>query len=207
MDTYRWVFLAGFGVFLISAIYSIVQIIVLGSSDPSKSAGRTGPAVVYALTASMSPLKKESSYLHLPTYTAGILFHIGTFLSFMLLFIHFIELSPGRSLTVIFSVVLLGTAACGVGILVKRAVRSEMRMLSTPDDYASNILVTGFQLLSAAALQRENCLPVLFVYGALLFLYVPVSKLRHTIYFITSRIYLGLVFGKRGVWPPGGRQL
>ena len=206
MDLYRLILLAGFGLFLASAIYSVARLAILGHSDHSKPAGRRGPAVAYALTTSMSPLKKESARLHLPTYTAGILFHIGTFLSFALLFSHFIGSSPGSRTAALLSPALLATAACGMGILVKRLSKPSMRMLSVPDDYASNLLVSGFQLLSAAALQQENLIPLLFVYSALLFLYIPVSKLRHTIYFITSRIYLGLIFGRRGVWPPGGHQ-
>jgi hypothetical protein len=41
----------------------------------------------------------------------------------------------------------------------------------------------------------------LFIYAAFLFLYIPFGKLKHTVYFFSSRIYLGKFFGKRGVWP------
>lgn len=203
MDLFRWIFLAGFGIFFTSAIYSMIRILILGHADPSKSTGRIGPAVLYALTASMSPFKKESAYLHLPTYTAGLLYHTGIFLGLVLVFLHFFDLSPAGSVSSILAILLVITGASGVGILIKRIVKPKMRKLSNPDDYASNLLVTCFQLFSALALRREDMLPALFVYAGLLLLYIPVSKLRHAIYFATSRIYLGIIFGRRGVWPSG----
>ena len=206
MDIFRWILLGGFGVFLASAVYSIIQIIILGSSDYSRPAGKIGRGLLYAFTASMSPRKKESAYLHLPTYSAGILYHIGTFLGILLLVTHFLDFGLGRLLSLLLSGILLISAACGMGILLKRVSKPEMRLLSTPDDYASNLLVTGFQVISVMTLQLPGMQPYLFIYGALLFIYVPISKLRHTIYFFTSRFYLGLVFGRRGVWPSGDRM-
>lgn len=201
MDIFRWILLGGFGIFLASAVYSIIQILILGSSDYSRPAGKIGSGLLYAFTASMSPLKKESAYLHLPTYSAGILYHIGTFLGILLLFIHLLDIGIGRSFNLLLSGLLLISAACGMGILLKRVSKPAMRLLSTPDDYASNLLVTGFQLLSFMALHLPGVKPCLFIYGALLFIYIPISKLKHTIYFFTSRFFLGLVFGRRGVWP------
>jgi hypothetical protein len=154
----------------------------------------------------MSPLKKESAYLHLPTYTAGLLYHAGTFLGLFLAFLHYFDLSPTGSVSSILAIILIVTGVSGIGILIKRIVKPKMRKLSNPDDYASNLLVTCFQFISALALLNARLLPVLFVYTGLLFLYIPVSKLRHTIYFATSRIYLALIFGRRGVWPSGGER-
>jgi len=203
VDIFKWILLGGFGVFLASAVYSIIQILILGSSDHSRPSGKIGLGLLYAFTASMSPRKKESAYLHLPTYSAGILYHIGTFLCIMLLVTHLLDFEFGRLLGLLLSGILLISAACGMGILLKRVSKPAMRLLSTPDDYASNLLVTGFQVISVMTLQLPGMQPYLFIYGALLFIYVPISKLRHTIYFFTSRFFLGLVFGRRGVWPSG----
>ena len=81
-------------------------------------------------------------------------------------------------------------------------VKPQMRALSTPDDYISNILVTTFQLATAAALLWWQVLPVYFVLTALLLLYIPVGKLKHAIYFFAARYQLGYFFGRRSVWPP-----
>jgi hypothetical protein len=37
---------------------------------------------------------------------------------------------------------------------------------------------------------------------SLLMLYIPIGKLRHTVYFFAARYHLGYFFGWRGVWPP-----
>ena len=43
--------------------------------DPASGKERT--AVAYSFTGAMSPLKKESAFLHLPTYSAGLIYHRG----------------------------------------------------------------------------------------------------------------------------------
>ena len=93
------------------------------------------------------------------------------------------------------------SCVCGLALLVKRVVTPAMRYFSNPDDYFSNIIATGFVALTAAALRYETAAPALFVYAGVLFLYIPVGKLRHAIYFALARIYLGLFYGRRGVWP------
>lgn len=207
MRTHHLVLLTGFGIFSLISLFYLIRVVKEGRrSDPSQPEGRVLPAVVYALTASMSPLRKETAYLHVPTYTAGLLFHVGTFLSFGWLAIHLFQLRIGPFLTTGSAFLLMVSAVCGLSILIKRIVTPKMRMLSNPDDYASNLLVTGFQALSALTLLRSDLIPVLFIYGGVLFLYIPASKLRHTIYFFTSRIHLGIFYGRRGIWPPGARR-
>jgi len=88
---------------------------------------------------------------------------------------------------------------CGLFILIKRILNAKMRFLSHPDDYFSNLLVTCFQTLSAMILVWDSLLPYFFIWAAFLFLYIPISKLRHVVYFFTSRIHLGMFYGKRGV--------
>jgi hypothetical protein len=77
-----------------------------------------------------------------------------------------------------------------------------MRALSNPDDYISNLIVTLFQLATAAVLFWPQLFPVYFVLTALLLLYIPLGKLKHAIYFFAARYQLGYFFGRRNVWPP-----
>jgi nitrate reductase gamma subunit len=81
-------------------------------------------------------------------------------------------------------------------------VKSELRSLSSPDDYISNILVTLFQLLSGLVLLVPEAIPGYFIMASLLLLYFPIGKLKHAIYFFAARYQLGLFYGWRGVWPP-----
>lgn len=49
--------------------------------DLSQKSGNIAHAICYSCIGAMSPMQKESAHLHLPTYTAGIFFHIGNFLA------------------------------------------------------------------------------------------------------------------------------
>jgi len=148
----------------------------------------------------MSPWKKESAYLHLPSYLAGVIFHIGTFISFFWVIVHALGGSMPGSLEQVSLFALIVTTACGLGIFIKRITLAKLRLISTPDDYFSNLLVTVFQGVSAAALTQGSLIPSLLGYTGFLLLYIPMSKLRHAFYFFLARFYLGVFYGKRGVW-------
>lgn len=156
----------------------------------------------YAFVGAMSPAKKESAFLYLPTYVAGIIYHLGTFTALVLFFFIAFKLHAGTTLASIISAFLAVSGLCGFGILIKRIVKSQMRELSNPDDYISNLLVSVFHWVSALVLLSDTMLPVYFVISGLLFLYIPLGKLKHTIYFFAARYHLGFFFGRRGVWPP-----
>lgn len=100
----------------------------------------------------MSPTKKESAYLHLPTYAAGLLYHLGTFLCIALLITSLVNLQFPQVVNWVLSAALVVSFAGGVAILVKRMFSKELRQLSNPDDFISNILVTLFQVATAVYL-------------------------------------------------------
>jgi len=149
----------------------------------------------------MLPWKKESARLHPAVYILGVAYHGGTFLGFFWLVVLFVRagLPP---VTASVSVALLAlTALAGLILLARRALNPNLRHFSSPDDYFSNILVTGFQALAAGVLAKAVPTGPLFVYAGLLLVYIPVGKLRHALYFGLARYYLGLFYGRRGVWP------
>lgn len=187
----------------LSCTYHLVRLISLGNPiDFSKKKGNIGEATRYSFTGAMSPMKKESAYLHLPTYTAGLLYHFGTFLSIFLFFLFLFKIVPQSWLQwgIIGFLILSGLS--GLGILIKRMVKKELLALSNPDDFISNMLVTAFQFITALALYNGQYLPVYFIIASILLLYLPLGKLKHTIYFFAARYHLGFFYGWRGVWPP-----
>jgi len=149
----------------------------------------------------MNPLKKESAYLHLPTYTAGILYHTGTFVSLAVFFLFVFHAGFLYSLQWVLICILAVSSASGIGILIKRISLKKLRSLSNPDDYISNILVTAFQLFTLIALINESFAPYYFIGAAILFLYLPLGKLKHLLYFFAARYHLGFFYGWRGTWP------
>jgi uncharacterized membrane protein YhaH (DUF805 family) len=203
MYWYHYIALASSGIFLANFCYHLIRLIRSGKPyDYAPGAGKTGPAIRYSFTGAMSPLKKESAYLHLPSYIAGIIYHLGSFLSILLFILNwFINLSFGL-FTGILAICLLVSVCCGIGILTKRIIDINLKNLSNPDDYLSNILVTSFQLLTALTLIMDTFTPVYYIMSSLLLLYFPLGKLKHAIYFFAARYHLGFFYGWRGVWPP-----
>lgn len=203
----HWILITGFGVFISAVLYFLIEIVRKANIDDlSQAKGLTIPAVIYSLTGAMSPFKKETAYLHKPTYILGIMYHLGSFYAIFLLFLHFFNITLLPIIIRFSYYFLILTSLCGVTILIKRIFNHRLRHLSTADDYFSNILVTGFQILSVITLHKQEISSILFIFAAVLFLYTPMGKLRHAIYFVVSRFYLGLFYGKRGIWPPKRRR-
>jgi hypothetical protein len=203
MFWYQWLAIAALAICMINCIYLFFRIISLGNPpEYARRAGNIGKAVRYSFTGAMSPRQKESAYLHLPTYIAGIIYHIGTFLSIIIFFLYFFDLNIGGWACWIAVGILAASSLCGIGILIKRIMKHELRSLSNPDDYISNILVTAFQLITAVDM-IYSVWPAYYIISALLLLYLPLGKLKHAIYFFAARYHLGFFYGWRGVWPPG----
>jgi nitrate reductase gamma subunit len=203
MYWYQYLALASLLVCLASSLVHVFRLIRLGKpSDFAPPSGKTWPAIQYSFTGAMSPTKKESAFLHLPTYAAGILYHLGTFLAIFLFFLMLLQFPFSGMFAVLLSVFFLITGGCGLAILIKRMVKHELRSLSSPDDYISNLLVTLFQLTTALVLLMPESGAGYFILASLLLLYFPVGKLKHAIYFFAARYQLGLFYGRRGVWPP-----
>lgn len=216
--------IAALAICLLACLLHFIRIIRLGKpKDFARQAPKKGNAVFFAFTGAMSPAKKESAYLHLPTYTAGILYHLGTFLSFFLFFFILAGRLPSGWLTGLIIAFLLVSTVSGVAIFTKRIIKKELRFLSNPDDFISNFMVTVFQFMTLTMIFLFSPLPLVssspfheipasshpavllsyYLIFTLLTLYIPVGKLRHMVYFFAARYHLGYFFGWRGVWPAG----
>jgi len=81
-----------------------------------------------------------------------------------------------------------------------------LRGISCPDDFAANVLVDLLLAAAIASLWIPGADAVLLATAALLFLYIPLGKIRHCFFFFYSRILFGIFFGRRGVLPPRPRE-
>jgi len=172
--------------------------------DLSKPMGSVCKGVVYSYTKAMLPHHKESARLHLPTFTAGLVFHAGIFLS-ILTFIWFIvttvfDCSMPQMVTDSCGGFLVATTGCGMAILLKRLFNRELRALSCADDYISNGISSLFQLATAGYLFFHEPLSY-YIVASLFFLWLPMGKTRHLLYFFAARFHLGFFYGRRGSWP------
>jgi len=186
-------------------IYRLIYLLSLGMpKDLSQETGSVKKGIIYSFTGAMSPTAKESAYLHLPTYIAGLLYHAGIFTS--LLFFVWVVISGilkietpdlvGKLLTIM----LIITSVAGLSILIKRFASAELRYLSCADDYISNMLSTLSQVAAVIYL-NTNADVVYFVLMAILFLWMPWGKTKHLLYFFFARIHLGFFYGRRNAWP------
>jgi len=122
-----YTYLALFSAFVCVGVftYRLVYLLSLGMpKDLSQQIGSVKKGIIYSFTGAMSPTAKESAYLHLPTYTAGLLYHAGIFTS--ILFFVWVIISGffaidtpqfvNYALILLFSV----SAIAGISILIKR---------------------------------------------------------------------------------------
>ena len=167
----------------------------------AKVAGDPRAGARYAFTKAMLPWAKESVRMSLPSYMAGMAFHAGVFTAFAQL----LCVLAGWPLPALPVRVLLAIGALGgLSLFVKRLAKAELRGLSTPDDFVSNLLTTLFVLLALGASLVPGLTSAWLVEAILLLVYAPLGKIRHCLFFFTTRYHLGAFFGRRGTFPPGG---
>jgi hypothetical protein len=141
----------------------------------------------------MLPHKKESASRHLPSFSVGVVFHGAAFIALALL------IAPAHWPWL--AIPLGAGVAASVYLVARRVSDAGVRSMSGADDYISTSLV-GVFILSAAA--RILTLSPGFavahnLVGAALFLYMPLGKLRHWLYFFLARGLFGWKLGRRGV--------
>ncbi len=177
------------------------------SSKPSyaEPRGDSVSGILYALGPAMMPWNKESVRQHLPTWIIGIVYHLGILGAWTFLIVHMISGIPDGWVAAM-QVVSGAGALSGIALLVKRLSRAHLRAISSPDDIAANLLVDLFLL--TGFLTARNLVPASWWYGTaiLMFLYMPLGKIRHCALFFKVRILYGRFFGSRGVFPASGGE-
>ena len=167
--------------------------------DLARERGSVGRAVLFAFTLGMAPWEKESTRIHWIAYLRGIFFHIGIFMAFgVLLASPWLEALPSWLVCIGAAVTGFGAIFGFAGIFMRLAGPNE-RVLSLPDDYASVFLTSLFITLAFATLLRPALLPAFYVVTGIMGAYIPISKIRHCVYFFYSKFFFGKGFGHRGV--------
>lgn len=214
MSIFAWISIGALSCCVIGFLLRFIQLVKGGApKDLSLKSGSVVKGVIYSNTGAMLPGHKESAYLHLPTYTAGICFHLGNFLSLALYIWSIICVRYGLGtpalLALILAIFLFISCICGFSIFFKRIFSPSLRSLSGFDDYFSNALCTllqlcGFLLMLFNAYDKD--IPALydsfFLVASLLFLWMPVGKIKHLLYYFAARFQLGFFYGWRNTWPP-----
>ncbi|MBD3415159.1 MAG: hypothetical protein GF421_12120 [Candidatus Aminicenantes bacterium] len=167
----------------------------------SQASGSWKRGVLYAFGRGMMPWEKDSARRHLITYGAGLLYHAGILAALLGLFFSLFSAILPHLITLILALVMVFALLCGLGLLIKRAVLKHMRAISSPDDYVSNILVDIFLIFSILNLLELPLQRLWYFSAILLFLYIPLGKIKHCFFFFYTRFLFGSFFGRRGVYP------
>ncbi|MCP4601948.1 MAG: hypothetical protein GY847_15775 [Proteobacteria bacterium] len=143
-------------------------------------------------------------------YLSFVLFHIGVVAGIFLAI--YSSLNPEFFKIPIVAnafMLMLGVAfLVGVIRILRRMVMPVMRLISTPDDYFSVFMLTGWFLTGVLAQAHiaghlpDTMYMVVFLAVTSFFLvYVPFSKISHYLYYPFTRYYIGKTLGHRGSMP------
>ena len=204
MDTLlRYIVIATFLFSIISLTVMVFKTFSFGKKELyAEPKGSVGKGIIYAFGRGMMPWEKESAGKHLPTYIGGVIYHGGVFLSLLYLLSVIVEFPIPAILLLPLRVFCAASIAAGLGLLVKRYAKLQMRELSCPDDGAANILVDLFLLITFLHTLLPGWNAYLFLISIIMFLYIPFGKIRHCFFFFYIRILFGLFYGRRNVFPP-----
>jgi len=137
-----------------------------------------------------------------------VIFHIGVVAAISATFI--IPFWPGafeiKALVRIFQLALGAAFAVGIIRPIRRITSPTMRLISTPDDYFSLVLMSSFFASGVFAVPNEyevseGPLIFFFIMTTFFLIYVPFSKISHYLYYPFTRYFLGKTMGHRGVFP------
>lgn len=165
------------------------------------AAGDPAAGTRYAFTWAMLPQAKESVRMHLPSYAAGMFFHLGALTAFGLLVLELAGVGLPAAVVWPARIATLAGALGGLALLAKRALTPHLRGLSSPDDFVANLLTTSFAALAGAASLHPPLRTAWLVVTTVLLVYLPIGKIRHCVFFFSSRAHLGAFFGYRGTFP------
>ncbi len=143
-------------------------------------------------------------------WVSFILFHAGVVVGIFLAI--FSSLIPSLFtipiVANVFMAILAAAFLVGLGRIIRRLAKPVMRLISTPDDIFSVIMLTGWFLTGVLAQAHIiGILPdvtylVVFLFATSFFLvYVPFSKISHYLYYPFTRYYIGKTLGHRGSMP------
>jgi nitrate reductase gamma subunit len=149
----------------------------------------------------MAPWSKESTRLHAIAYMRGVAFHLGIFLGLAVLIA-----SPWLSGLPQLVRFLLGAGAAagalfGMAGLLARWKETNLKALSTPDDYFAVLIVSLFLGAEALWLFFPQAQTIFYLTSAAMLVYAPLGKIRHCLYYAASRLFYGKFIGNHAVLP------
>jgi len=162
-----------------------------------------------AMPWSMESTRKPKGFIF---YLSFVIFHLGVVAGITLAFIStiapdFLRISVVANTMLVF---LVSAFLVSVYRVFRRSLRPLMRLISTPDDYFSLLMLTIWFGLGACTqaflmgvwgMTNETLLVAYLYLTSFFLLYVPFSKISHYLYYPFTRTYIGRALGHRGSYP------
>ena len=171
-------------------------------------AGNKKAGIIYSMMNVAMPWEMESTRKNPGFYTQFIIFHVGITIAISTTFIipYWPDLFKIKIIVWVFQFIVGIAFVIGLIRLYRRIANPAMRLISTPDDYFSLVLMIIYFAVSFFAIPNEyetNELTLIIFFGltAFLLIYVPFSKICHYLYYPFTRYFLGRTMGHRGVFP------
>lgn len=164
----------------------------------------------YSLANVLMPWAMESTRRGFAFYMTFALFHLGVVAGISLAFLSTVARPFLRHPVVSATILGLLFAAFAIGLyrIARRLLRPVMKLISTPDDYFSIVMLTSWfflgiltELSIIGRLAGEGYAVGYLLLTSFFLLYVPFSKISHYLYYPFTRIWLGRTLGHRGTYP------
>jgi hypothetical protein len=171
--------------------------------EVSPARGNLPRAIAGSYASVLTPWRIESLHDHWVRWTVFTVYHVGILAAIGATFtIPFLPRLMTEPVRWVFAIS-IGLAFIGGWLkLAWRLMKPEIRIISTPDDYFSLLVLQVWFFVAIPAILWEpyGWLVTYFVMTALLLIYVPLSKISHYIYWFFSRYFFGVRYGNRGVF-------
>jgi nitrate reductase gamma subunit len=162
-----------------------------------------------AMPWSMESTRKPKGFIF---YISFVIFHLGVVAGISLAFVStiapdFLRIPVVGNTTLVF---LAAAFLVSVYRIFRRTLRPLMRLISTPDDYFSLVMLTIWfglgactqaYLMGVWGMTNETLLVAYLYLTSFFLLYVPFSKISHYLYYPFTRTYIGRALGHRGSYP------
>ncbi|MFQ6069677.1 MAG: hypothetical protein ACE5LC_04035 [Candidatus Aminicenantales bacterium] len=198
-----------YGVFIsfLVSFFSLLMLVLttfsFGRKAPkAKPRGSAARGILYAFGRGMLPWEKESSRRHPLIYFSGLSYHAGILSGFFFLFSQILPFALSPLLIFVVRLFLGLGFISGLSLFLRRVFHPQLRRISCPDDFFSNLVVDAFLLAALASSFYFEWQPFFYGISILTLLVIPVGKIRHCFFFFYTRILFGAFFGRRGVLPP-----
>jgi len=211
-ETIHWIALAIMGIVYTLRLVWLHQFRNARERQPAGQPGKTSASrgALYSLGNVLMPWGMESTRDGMPFYGTFVVFHLGVATGIGLAFVSslyrpLVEM-PMVGVT---ALAILGAAfLVGLYRIVRRFTLPHLRLISSPDDYFSVIMLTAWFLSAMLAqayflgwLGSEMYLVAFLLATAFFLIYVPFSKISHYLYYPFTRYWLGRSLGHRGSMP------